>query len=130
MTFTKNPTPNEKPSPKTSRRKRSPSPSYSALEKVQAVLAVWTDRCKPVEACRQMRVNWVTFQQWQDRALEGMLQALERRVNLNQGAALSPRLQLLLRKQQRALSTDKLDLRLAHLQPPPSKVANAPAPQA
>lgn len=126
MTSTKNPLPNEKPASKPPRRKRQPSPSYSALDKAQAILAVWTERCKPAEACRQMRISWITFQQWQDRAMEGMLQALESRVNLSQGAALSPRLQQLLQKQQRAASTDKLASRLSQLQQ--SKVANPPAP--
>jgi hypothetical protein len=126
MTSTKNPLPNEKPSPKPPRRKRQPSPAHTALDKAQAVLAVWTERCKPAEACRQMQVTWITFQQWQDRAMEGMLQALESRVNLSQGGALSPRLQQLLQKQQRAVSTDKLATRLSQLQQ--SKVANPPAP--
>ena len=128
MTSAKNPLPNEKTEPKPPRRKRQPNPTYSALEKAQAVLAVWTERCKPAEACRQMRVTWITFQQWQDRAMEGMLQALESRVNLSQGAALSPRLLQLLQKQQRAASTDKLASRLSQLQQ--SKVANPPAPVA
>jgi len=124
MTSNKNPLPNEKPKPP--RRKRQPSPPHTALDKAQAVLAVWTERCKPAEACRQLHVTWITFQQWQDRAMEGMLQALESRVNLSQGGALSPRLQQLLQKQQRAASTDKLANRLSQLQQ--SKVANPPAP--
>jgi hypothetical protein len=128
MTSTKNPSPNEKTSSPTPRRKRSPSPAYSAQEKAQAILALWTDRCKPVDLCRQMRVNWITLQQWQERAMEGMLQALESRVNLAQGGALSPRLQNLLQKQNRAASTDKLTQRLTQLQQ--SKVANAPGPVA
>jgi len=126
MTSNKNPLPNNPPAPKPPRRKRQPSPSHSALDKAQAVLAVWTERCKPAEACRQLHVTWITFQQWQDRAMEGMLQALESRVNLSQGGALSPRLQQLLQKQQRAASTDKLANRLSQLQQ--SKIANPPAP--
>jgi hypothetical protein len=92
------------------------------LDKAQAVLAVWTERCKPVEACRQLQVSWITFQQWQDRAMEGLLQALESRVNLAQGEALSPRLRSLLQKQQRAVSLGKLSARLEQVQ----KVANPP----
>ena len=38
---------------------------------------------------------------------------MESRVNLSQGGALSPRLQQLLQKQQRAASTDKLASRLS-----------------
>ncbi len=126
MISTKNPPPNDKtPSPHL-RRKRQPSPSYSAQDKAQAVLTLWTERCKPVDICRQLRVNWITLQQWQDRAMEGMLQALESRVNLSQGGALSPRLQQLLQKQTRAASTERLNQRLTQLQQ--SKGANPPEP--
>ena len=98
------------------RKQRTPSPSYSAQEKAQAILAVWTDRCKPAEVCRQMKVNWITFHHWQHRAMEGMLQALESRVNLAQGEALSPRLQALLLKRQKTLNTRKLVDRLEQIQ--------------
>jgi hypothetical protein len=92
------------------------------MDKAQAVLAVWTDRCKPAEVCRQLQTNWITFNHWQTRAMEGMLQALESRVNLAQGEALSPRLRSLLQKQQRAVSLGKLSARLEQVQ----KVANPP----
>jgi hypothetical protein len=126
MTSSKAPNPTDKTKPP--RRKRQPSPPHSALDKAQAVLAVWTERCKPAEACRQLQVSWITLQQWQDRAMEGMLQALETRVNLSRGEALSPRLQLLLQKQQRTVLTDKLSSRLQQLQT--SKVASPPPPAA
>jgi hypothetical protein len=126
MTSTKTPTPNEKKPSQPARRKRPPSPTHSALEKAQAVLAIWTERCKPAEASRQWQVSWITLQQWQDRAMDGMLQALESRVNLSQGAALSPRLQHLLQKQQRVTLADKVNHRLNQLQT--SKVANPPSP--
>jgi len=77
---------------------------------------VWTDRCKPAEVCRQLQINWITFNHWQTRALEGMLQALESRVNLAQGEALSPRLRTLLQKQQRSASLNKLNARLEAVQ--------------
>ena len=91
-------------------------PAYPAADKVQAVLAVWTDRCKAADVCRQLRINFMTFQHWQRRAMEGMLQALESRVNLSQGHVLSPRLQALLANRQRRLSTDKIASRLEQLQ--------------
>jgi hypothetical protein len=109
-------------SEKTERKKRTPSPLYSAQDKVQAVLAVWTERCKPVDVCRQLNVNWITFNQWQSRAMEGMLQALENRVNLAKGQALSPRLQLLLQQRQRAVTATKLTSRLEQI----NKLANPP----
>ena len=102
-------------SPK-SKKPRLASPSYSAQDKAQAVLAVWTDRCRPAEVCRQMKVNWITFNHWQQRAMEGMLQALESRVNLANGQALSPRLQALLLKRQTTTNASKLVHRLEQIQ--------------
>ena len=101
------------PKPK---KQRLPSPNYSAQEKAQAILAVWTERCRPAEVCRQLKVNWITFHHWQQRAMEGMLQGLESRVNLAQGQALSPRLQALLLKRQKTLNTRKLVDRLEQIQ--------------
>jgi hypothetical protein len=112
MTSTKTPTSSEK----TPARKRTYSANnLSAQDKVQAVLAVWTERCKPAVVCRQLNVNWITFNQWQHRAMEGMLQALENRVNLAKGEALSPRLQLLLQQRQRTVTASKLTNRLESL---------------
>jgi transposase-like protein len=101
-------------------RNQSPGLNVSAEEKVQAVLAVWTERVKPVDVCRQMGVNWITFKQWQDRAMEGMLQALEGRVNLSGGAVLSPRLQALITKRRMASGSSKLESRLAKLSQNPA----------
>lgn len=78
------------------------------------MLAVWTERCKAADVCRQMQVNGMTFQHWQNRAMEGMLQALESRVNLAKGEVLSPRLQALLHK--RVLNPNKLQDRLQQIQ--------------
>jgi hypothetical protein len=63
-----------------------------------------------------MKITGMTFHQWQQRAMEGMLQALESRVNLAKGEALSPRLQTLLQKrsaQPRKLSQRLEQIRLA-----------------
>ena len=109
----KTPTPDKAAAP---RRRPPPKPTISAIDKAQAVLAVWTERCKPAEVCRQLQVNWMTFHHWQSRAMEGMLQALENRVNLAQGEALSPRLRALLQKQSRAASVSKLTSRLEQVQ--------------
>ena len=110
------------PPEKTQRKKRTPQPQPPAQDKVQAVLAVWTERCKPAEVCRQLNINWVTFNQWQQRAMEGMLQALESRVNLSKGEALSPRLQALLQHRQHTLTATKLTRRLRQI----NKIANPP----
>ena len=114
-------TSNSRPKPK---RTRPPAPSYSAQDKAQAVLQVWTERSKPCQICRQLKIPWITFNQWQRRAMEGMLQALEPRVKLTEGRALSPRLQSLMRMQQQA-HTRKLAQRLEQIQlaPPPAPAA-------
>jgi transposase-like protein len=110
----------------TERKKRTVQPQHPAQDKVQAVLAVWTERCKPAEVCRQLNINWVTFNQWQQRAMEGMLQALESRVNLSKGEALSPRLQTLLQNRQQSHTATRLTARLRQL----NKVAKTPPPAA
>jgi len=107
------------------RKRTAPSTLHSAQDKVQAVLAVWTERCKPADVCRQLNINWITFQQWQQRAMEGMLQALENRVNLSKGEVLSPRLQTLLQNRQRSVAT-KLTSRLESLRTTNNKVALTP----
>ena len=103
-------------------RMASPSHNVSAADKAQAVLAVWTERARPAEVCRQLGVNPITFSQWQDRAMEGMLQALESRVNLAAGQVLSPRLQALLTKRHHAAGVSKLEAKLA-------KLASGPKPE-
>jgi hypothetical protein len=87
------------------------------------VLAVWTEKCRPAEVCRQLGINWITFHQWQHRAMEGLLQALEIRVNLKEGAALSPKLQALLARQARVELSSKLQAKLQQAQ---SKLASGP----
>jgi hypothetical protein len=62
-----------------------------------------------------LNINWITFNHWQRRAMEGMLQALESRVNLSKGEALSPRLQALLQNQQRSVTAGKLTSRLEQI---------------
>jgi hypothetical protein len=52
--------------------------------------------------------------------MEGMLQALESRVNLTQGEALSPRLKALLQQRQRTLTAGRLTSRLDQI----NRVAN------
>ena len=106
-------------------RMASPSHNVSAADKVQAVLAVWTERARPAEVCRQLGVNPITFSQWQDRAMEGMLQALESRVNLAAGQVLSPRLQALLTKRHHAAGVSKLEAKLAKLASGPLKPEEA-----
>jgi hypothetical protein len=62
----------------------------------------------------------MTFNHWQQRAMEGMLQALESRVNLARGEALSPRLQALLQHRQRTMTAKGLTSRFEQI----NRVAN------
>jgi hypothetical protein len=105
-----------KETPKRKARTATSPNGHTAAEKVQAILAVWTERVKPKEVMRAMGISYPVLQQWQDRAMEGMLQALESRVNLADGAALSPRLKALLQKRQLATGREKLTARLERIQ--------------
>jgi hypothetical protein len=86
--------------------------NYGAMEKCRAVLSIWTERRKPSEICRELSIPWVALAYWQKRAMEGMLQALEPRVRLEKGPALSPRLQAMLEKRRLTLLTSTPQNRL------------------
>lgn len=91
--------------------------NYGAMEKCRAVLSIWTERRKPSEVCRELSVPWMVLSQWQKRAMEGMLQALEPRVSLDKGPALSRRLQAMLEKKRLSLLTSsKLERTLSTAQ--------------
>jgi len=92
--------------------KKRPVTAYGAMEKCRAVLSVWTERRKPAEVCRELSIPWMLLSNWQKRAMEGMLQALEPRVNLDKGPALSPRLQAMLEKNRLTLLTSTAQGRL------------------
>jgi hypothetical protein len=109
-------------SAETTKVKHNVSISIPAVEKCRAVLSVWTERRKPAAVCRELGIKWTILMHWQNRALEGMLQALESRRNLSQGAALSPRLQALIAHREKSLlsrsstaSQDRLESRLANI---------------
>jgi hypothetical protein len=89
---------------------------HTAQEKCQAVLSLWTERRKPGEVCRELGVAWGILKQWQDRAMEGMLLALQPRVQVEKGVALSPRLAVLLEKKSQSELMRGLDRRLKKLQ--------------
>lgn len=78
--------------------------NHSALDKAKAVLSVWTERRKVSEICRELSIQWNILTVWQNRAMEGMLQALEPRVNLHKGPALSPKLQQMLNRRQQTIA--------------------------
>ncbi len=89
---------------------------HTAEEKCRAVLSVWTERRKPGEVCRELGVAWTLLSQWQARAMEGMLLALQPRVPVEKGVALSPRLAVLLERKSKGGAMKGLERRLARLQ--------------
>ena len=89
---------------------------YTAEQKCRAVLSVWTERRKPVEVCQELGVAWSVLSQWQERAMEGMLLALQPRTQADKGVALSPRLAVLLEQKSRTGAMKGLDRRLKALQ--------------
>lgn len=70
----------------------------SARDKCQAVLSLWTRRRRPSEICRELNVPSNLLHSWQERALEGMLSALEPRTRRQEdrGPILDPRMEKLL----------------------------------
>ena len=106
----------EKMEPRADEKRKRKGLGHTAEEKCQAVLTLWTERRKPGEICRELGVAWGVLQQWQDRAMEGMLVALQPRVPVERGVALSPRLAVLLEKKSRAGLLGGIDKRLKRLQ--------------
>lgn len=99
--------------------KKEPRP-FTAPQRVQAVLAVWTERRRPVEVCRELAITEKLLSHWEQRALSGMLKALESQTRLEGGPALSPKLERLLAQQaaRHAGRLARLDKRLTKLQEP------------
>ena len=91
------------------------SSTWSAAQRVEAVLKIWSERGTPSQICREMNITWTILNHWQQRAMEGMLQALEPGVRLDKGQTLSPRLQELIRKRS-AIPKEKLAARLRRLE--------------
>jgi transposase-like protein len=92
---------------------------HTTEQKCRAVLSVWTERRNPGEVCRELGISWNVLNQWQERAMEGILLALRSRVPLEKGVALNPRLALLLDRKVKRGALKGLDRRLAKLQESP-----------
>jgi hypothetical protein len=106
----------------TTKSRPSTSLSHTAMDKCKAVLSVWTEKRKPSQICKELGVKWTILMHWQNRAMEGMLQALEPRRNLEKGVALSPRLQVMLAQREKNLLVrsalkpgNRLEARLANI---------------
>ncbi len=97
-------------------------PGHTAEEKCRAVLSVWTERRKPGEVCRELGVAWNLLNQWQERAMEGMLSALQPRVPvMEKTVALNSRLAVLLERKSKRGGMKGLERRLVRLQGSPVK---------
>lgn len=96
-------------------KSRKPAKIFSPEQKAQAVLAAWTEKVSQSEICRQLEINYVTFQNWQDRAMEGMLRALANQMHLEDSSVISPRLRKIMERGRRA-PQDRLGLRLRKIQ--------------
>ena len=93
---------------------------HTAEEKCRAVLSVWTERRKPAEVCREVGVAWSILNQWQERAMEGMLLALQPRVAMDKAVALNSRLAVLLERKSKGGVMKGLERRLARVQGMPT----------
>src|SRR5512139_3648742 len=89
---------------------------HTAEEKCRAVLSVWTEKRKAGEVCREMGVPWSVLNHWQERAMEGMLLALQLRVVVEKAVALNPRIAILLERKSKGGAMKGLERRLARLQ--------------
>jgi len=111
----------ERPGTKDNKRRRKGS-DHTAEEKCRAVLSVWTERRKPGEVCQELGVAWNLLNQWQERAMEGMLMALQPRVPVTEKTvALNSRLAVLLERKSKRGGMKGLERRLARLQRSPVK---------
>jgi hypothetical protein len=95
---------------------------HTAEQKCRAVLSVWTERRKPGEVCQELGVAWSLLNQWQERAMEGMLLALQPRISvMEKRVALNLRLAVLLERKSKGGAMKGLERRLARLQRSPVK---------
>jgi transposase-like protein len=111
----------ERPGIEDNKRKQKGS-GHTAEEKCRAVLSVWTERRKPGEVCRELGVAWSLLNHWQERAMEGMLLALQPRVPMmEKTVALNSHLAVLLERKSKRGGMKGLERRLARLQGSPVK---------
>jgi len=84
-------------------------PSHSAQQRAQAVLAVWTERRRPSQVCQELGIKAARLARWEERALAGMLKALEPQTRLSpkRGSSLSAKLERLLSRQVQQVETLK-----------------------
>lgn len=71
--------------------------AHSAQEKSLAVLSVWAEKRRAGTVCRELGISWGVLNQWEKRALQGMLQGLgHREEKTEQSVSLCKRLERLI----------------------------------
>jgi len=99
----------------------------TGMDPCRAVLGVWLEKRTVEQVCREMEVTRKVLQQWQERAMAGMLRALQPREGQEdeRGPALSPKVKRLLDR--KALEQEgrlpRLTKRLASVGTPPEAVS-------
>jgi transposase-like protein len=101
---------------------------YTSLEQCRAVLLVWTERKSARDICRAMGVHTGVFTQWQDRAMDGLLSALEPREGREpeaKGPAIAVRVKTLMdrKMEEREGKAPRLQRRLQQVEAGTSKEA-------
>ena len=61
----------------TEKKGHKPLIHYSAEQKCQAVLSVWSERRKASQVSKELGIRGALLTHWQERAMEAMLKALE-----------------------------------------------------
>lgn len=92
---------------------------FTSRQKCEAVLSIWSERRQPKEICRDLGITWVMLNHWQQKALSGMMDALEPRLaaSAERGPTLGPRLEKLLEKTaMQQAKASKLSKRLKDIQ--------------
>ena len=103
--------------------KENPGDGHGAVEKCRAVLGVWLERQPAGTICQELGIGASLLCQWQDRAIWGMLEALEpRRGREGQsGPALPAQVKRLLDRRARARELQHVGrTRLTRPVPPPA----------
>jgi len=90
---------------------------HSAQEKAEAVLSWWTERRRPSEICRELKITSTLLSQWQERAMEGILLALKPRTRKpeERAPALPEKVERLLARKSAPEGTSRLSRRLTAL---------------
>jgi len=107
---------------------------FNALEECRAVLLVWSGRQSASDVCRMLKVSAGLLTMWQEKAMEGLLAALEpregRAAKAEQGPVLAlPLKRLMEKKMADREGLERLNGRLARLNKKTAAVTLAtPAP--